>query len=194
MTFRMRCGGAWGLPLLAGCPWFMTWHDYSVNLGLKWGCRSVPALSRSLLCQVIPLWIWQSSLLLEALYQESDTALDHWRGILYWALLPGEVRHQRPDGKRAQQVKGKRQPWDREFGGSRKLELVVTEQLSPQESGDMRGWGGMLVHCGRGPQPFSFPFYRKGWLCNLEALGRLKRVPLILLLSALMRRLHKQSF
>lgn len=157
MPFRMMRRSL-GTASLAGRPWLMAWHDCSVNLGLQWGCRPAPAVTRSLFLPSGPTLIdlaEQPPALRSRTRNQTRLLTNHRRGILYGSLLPGEVRHQKPDGKRAQQAKGKRQPRDREFGGSRKLELAVTKQLSPQESGNTRGWGGMLAHCGRGTRALS---------------------------------------
>lgn len=155
MPFRMmrRCLGT---ASLAGFPWLMAWHDCSVNLGLQWGCRPVPAVLAASSVRSYFDWFGRAAPALRPRTRDQTRLLtNHRRGILYGSLLPGEVRHQKPDGKRAQQAKGKRQPRDSELGGSRKLELAVTEQLSPRESGNTRGWGGMLAHCGRGTQALS---------------------------------------
>ena len=128
MPFGMRRSGAWGQPLLPGSLWWMAWHDYTVNLGLEWGCRPVLAWSCSLLCQVRHLLIWWFCLLLEALFWASGAALSHRREIPDWALSPGEMPSSAGGG--AQQ--GKSQPGG-ESGGSRKLELEVAEHLSPEK-------------------------------------------------------------
>lgn len=133
-----------GMALAHGCPWLMAWRDYSANLGLEWGCRPTPALSCTVLWRVLPLLIWQSCLLLEALVQgisgwgsswprEGDPILSC---VTWWGETPG------PGGERARQPACQRQPqdripWQQEVGAG-----GCRAAKSTRISGDRRGSAG----------------------------------------------------
>lgn len=194
MPFRMmrRCLGT---ASLAGFPWLMAWHDCSVNLGLQWGCRPVPAVRRSLFRQVLLWLIWQSSLLL-------------------WGLVPG-IRHGswpttggvscvdlfylvRWDtkslmGKEHSRPKARGNPETENSVAAgnwrwRSQSNYALENPEIREA-EVACW----LTVGGNSSPFNLHFIERGG-CNLEALGELRQFPLILLLSALMRRLHTPSF
>lgn len=194
MPFRMmrRCLGT---ASLAGFPWLMAWHDCSVNLGLQWGCRPVPAVRRRLFCQVLLWLIWQSSPCFEASYQGSDTALDQpqegypvWISFTWWGETPKAWWEKSTAGQRQEAAQRQRIRWQQEIGAgghraTKPSRIWKYERLR---------WHACSLWEGNS-SPFNLHFIEQGG-CNLEALGELRQVPLILLLSALMRRLHTPSF
>lgn len=114
MAFGTRYCGAQGLLLLTWCLWLMVWHDHTENLGLKGGCRPVPAFITDSFIRPVFLDLaeillfeesgWYSSWPYKRKYAEH---LSISTALLWEAKVPSPV------AERAHQVEGKMQSGDR---------------------------------------------------------------------------------
>lgn len=84
MAFGTRYCGAQGLLLLTWCLWLMVWHDHTENLGLKGGCRPVPAFITDSFIR--PVFIDLAEILL---FEESGwySSWPHKRKIVCWTFV-----------------------------------------------------------------------------------------------------------
>lgn len=127
MAFGTRDCSTQGLLLLTWCPWLMVWHDNTENLGLKGGCRPVPAFITDSFLR--PVFID----LAEILLLEESGWYRPWpykRNIICWALVSPQLSFERHRCQ-ALLLKGHIR-WnttcslETEFCGSRKLQQEVT--------------------------------------------------------------------